>query len=132
MSDQLTRRTPWHSSSKSSVFWAFPQRGIEGGAGRTRTNNPAVKNAVRVRPARAKADSATAELAEAARAFAAQLRRKGAAKPDISSADAFKRSMLAARSITYPDPDGGGASGIYMASLLERLGSPGEMKTKLS
>src|SRR5215470_5013462 len=30
--------------------------------------------------------------------------RKGAAKPDVSSADAFKRSMLAARSIAYPDP----------------------------
>src|SRR4051794_12389577 len=56
--------------------------------------------------------------------------RKGAAKPDISSADAFKRSMLAARSITYPDPAGGGASGIYMASLLERLGIAGEMKSK--
>jgi molybdate transport system substrate-binding protein len=60
--------------------------------------------------------------------------RKGATKPDISSADAFKRSMLAARSIIYPDPAGGGASGIYMASLLERLGIAGEMKpkTKLS
>ena len=60
--------------------------------------------------------------------------RKGAAKPDISSADAFKRSMLAARSIAYPDPAGGGASGIYMASLLERLGIAVEMKpkTKLS
>lgn len=59
---------------------------------------------------------------------------KGAAKPDISSADAFIRSMLAARSITYPDPAGGGASGIYMASLLERLGIAGQMKpkTKLS
>jgi len=60
--------------------------------------------------------------------------RKGAAKPDISSADAFKRSMLAASSIAYPDPAGGGASGIYMASLLERLGIAEEMKpkTKLS
>src|SRR5215468_7458255 len=56
--------------------------------------------------------------------------RKGAAKPDISSADAFKRSMLAARSIAYPDPAGGGASGIYVASLLERLGIAVEMKTK--
>src|SRR5215204_5774428 len=35
--------------------------------------------------------------------------RKAAAKPDISSVDAFKRSMLAARSIAYPDPAGGGA-----------------------
>jgi molybdate transport system substrate-binding protein len=56
--------------------------------------------------------------------------RKGAAKPDISSADAFKRSMLAAKSIAYPDPAGGGASGIYVASLLERLGIAVEMKPK--
>ena len=56
--------------------------------------------------------------------------RKGAVKPDISSAEAFKRSMLAARSIAYPDPAGGGASGIYMASLLERLGIAVEMKSK--
>ncbi|MCK1452844.1 substrate-binding domain-containing protein [Bradyrhizobium sp. 35] len=60
--------------------------------------------------------------------------RKGAAKPDVSSVEAFKRSMLAANSITYPDPAGGGASGIYVASLLERLGIAAEMKpkTKLS
>jgi molybdate transport system substrate-binding protein len=60
--------------------------------------------------------------------------RKGAAKPDISSTDAFKRAMLAAKSIAYPDPAGGGASGIYVASLLERLGIAAEMKpkTKLS
>ena len=56
--------------------------------------------------------------------------RKGATKPDMSSADAFKRSMLAARSIAYPDPAGGGASGIYVASLLERLGIAGDMKPK--
>jgi molybdate transport system substrate-binding protein len=56
--------------------------------------------------------------------------RKGAAKPDISSTDAFKRAMLAAKSIAYPDPAGGGASGIYVASLLERLGIAAEMKSK--
>jgi molybdate transport system substrate-binding protein len=56
--------------------------------------------------------------------------RKGASKPDISSADTFKRSMLAARSIAYPDPAGGGASGIYVANLLERVGIAGEMKPK--
>ena len=60
--------------------------------------------------------------------------RKGDAKPDISSVDAFRRSMLAARSIAYPDPAGGGASGIYLAGLLEQLGIAAEMKpkTKLS
>src|SRR5258708_36679474 len=56
--------------------------------------------------------------------------RKGAAKPDVSSADAFNRSMLAARSIAYPDPAGGGASGIYVASLLDRLSIAEEMKPK--
>lgn len=56
--------------------------------------------------------------------------RKGATKPDISSADAFKRSMLAARSIAYPDPAGGGASGIYLAKLLEKMGIAEEMKPK--
>jgi len=60
--------------------------------------------------------------------------RRGAAKPDISSVDLFKRAMLSAGSITYPAPAGGGASGIYVASLLERLGIAAEMKpkTKLS
>jgi molybdate transport system substrate-binding protein len=56
--------------------------------------------------------------------------RKGGTKPDIGSADAFKRSMLTSRSIAYPDPAGGGASGIYVASLLERLGIASEMKLK--
>ena len=60
--------------------------------------------------------------------------RKSAAKPDLSSTDAFKRSMLTAKSIVFPDPAGGGASGVYMANLLERLSIAEEMKpkTKLS
>jgi molybdate transport system substrate-binding protein len=56
--------------------------------------------------------------------------RKGGTKPDLASVDGFKRSLLAAKSITYVDPAGGGASGIYMASLLERLGIAVEMKPK--
>jgi molybdate transport system substrate-binding protein len=56
--------------------------------------------------------------------------RKGGTKPDLASVDGFKRSLLAAKSIAYVDPSGGGASGIYMASLLERLGIGAEMKLK--
>jgi molybdate transport system substrate-binding protein len=53
--------------------------------------------------------------------------KAGAPKPDIATADAFKRSMLAAKSIAYSRA---GASGIYMAKLMERLGIADEMKGK--
>src|SRR5215470_9416977 len=39
--------------------------------------------------------------------------RKGAVKPDISSVEASKRGLLAARSIAYPDPASGAPVGIY-------------------
>ena len=56
--------------------------------------------------------------------------QRGASKPDISSMDAVKRSLIAAKSIAYIDPMSGGASGIYMAALIERLGIAAEMKPK--
>ena len=56
--------------------------------------------------------------------------RKGAPKPDISSPEALKRTLLAAKSITYPNPAGGGLSGIHFAKVLDRLGIANEMKSK--
>jgi molybdate transport system substrate-binding protein len=56
--------------------------------------------------------------------------RKGAPKPDISSSDAFKRAMLAAKSITHGNPAYGGLSGIYVTKVLERLGVAEQMKPK--
>jgi molybdate transport system substrate-binding protein len=58
--------------------------------------------------------------------------RKGAPKPDISTVEAFKRALLSARSIGYRDPITGSTSGIYTASLLERLGIAQELKPKLN
>jgi len=58
--------------------------------------------------------------------------RKGAVKPDISSVEASKRGLLAARSIAYPDPASGAPVGIYFVSLLERLGLAAELKPKSS
>jgi molybdate transport system substrate-binding protein len=56
--------------------------------------------------------------------------KAGAPKPDIGSADAFKRTMLAAKSVAYSRA---GASGLYVAKLMERLGIADAMasKTKL-
>lgn len=56
--------------------------------------------------------------------------RKGAPKPDVSSPDALKRSLLAAKSITYSNPTLGGASGVHFAKVLNRLGIANEMKPK--
>jgi molybdate transport system substrate-binding protein len=52
--------------------------------------------------------------------------RAGAPKPDIASADAFTRALQDAKTISYSD----GPSGVYIASLLQRLGLADEMKTK--
>jgi molybdate transport system substrate-binding protein len=54
--------------------------------------------------------------------------RSGAPKPDIASVEAFKRALLAAKSVAYP---GKGASGLYFVSLLDRMGIAAEMKSKL-
>jgi molybdate transport system substrate-binding protein len=56
--------------------------------------------------------------------------RKGAPKPDISSPEAFKRALLAAKSITYDNPAAGSASGAYFVKVLDRLGIADEMKSK--
>jgi len=56
--------------------------------------------------------------------------RKGAPRPDISSPEALKRTLLAAKSITYLNPADGGASGIHFAKVLDRLGIANEMKSK--
>jgi molybdate transport system substrate-binding protein len=56
--------------------------------------------------------------------------RKGAPKPDISSSEAFKHSMLAAKSITHGNPAYGGTSGIHVAKVLDRLGIGELMKPK--
>jgi molybdate transport system substrate-binding protein len=54
--------------------------------------------------------------------------REGAPKPDISSVANFKRALLDARSVAYPEE---GASGKYFVSLLERLGMSAEMKPRM-
>jgi molybdate transport system substrate-binding protein len=57
--------------------------------------------------------------------------KAGAPLPDISSLDAFKRLLLAAKSIAQVDPASGGTSGIYLAGLYERLGIADQIKPKL-
>jgi molybdate transport system substrate-binding protein len=56
--------------------------------------------------------------------------REGAPKPDISTVDALKKTLVAARAVAYIDPASGGSSGIYFSGLLDRLGIAADVKPK--
>lgn len=62
------------------------------------------------------------------RSFVGIAVKQGAAKPDISTPDKFKAAMLAAKSVARSET---GASGLYFASLIERLGLGDAMKPKM-
>lgn len=53
--------------------------------------------------------------------------RAGASQPDISTVEAFKRTLLAAKSIAYSSE---GASGIHFAKVIERLGISSQVSGK--
>lgn len=55
--------------------------------------------------------------------------RAGARKPDIGSVEAFKRALLEAKSVAYLKE---GASGVYLAGLLDRLGVAEAIRPKLT
>ena len=54
--------------------------------------------------------------------------RKGAPKPDLSSVEGFTVALMSARAVAYP---GEGASGVYFAGLVEKLGIAPLVKGKL-
>jgi molybdate transport system substrate-binding protein len=53
--------------------------------------------------------------------------RTGVPKPDIGTTEAFKRTLLAAKSIAYST----GPSGVYIESLFRRMGIAEELKPKI-
>lgn len=53
--------------------------------------------------------------------------KAGAPKPDISTTEAFRRTLLAAKSVAYTTQ---GASGQYFMTVLDRLGIAAEIKAK--
>jgi len=55
--------------------------------------------------------------------------RAGAPKPDISTVEAFKQTLLNAKSIAYLKE---GASGLYLAGLMDHLGIADAIRSKLT
>ncbi len=57
--------------------------------------------------------------------------RKGAPKPDVSSPEALKRALLAAKSIAHTAPAGGGVTAAHVMKLFEKLGIAAEVTPKV-
>src|SRR5262249_9807154 len=58
--------------------------------------------------------------------------RIGNPAPDISTVDAVRRALLAARSIAHPDPRGGGIAGGQITRMFERLGIAESVRPKVT
>jgi molybdate transport system substrate-binding protein len=56
--------------------------------------------------------------------------RKGAARPDIATPDAFRRAMLDAKSIGYNDPAAGAPVSLYLIELFQGMGIAAQMTPK--
>jgi molybdate transport system substrate-binding protein len=56
--------------------------------------------------------------------------KAGAPKPDISTPEAFKKALLASKAVSYTNPTTGGASGVYTAKQIEKMGITEQMKGK--
>lgn len=56
--------------------------------------------------------------------------KAGADRPDISTVEAFRKTMIEARSIGFPDPALGATSGVYLQSLFDKLGIGAQMRSK--
>jgi molybdate transport system substrate-binding protein len=57
--------------------------------------------------------------------------RKGAPRPDVSTPEALKRALLAAKSIAHTAPAGGGITAAHVMRLFERLGIAAEVTPKV-
>jgi molybdate transport system substrate-binding protein len=79
--------------------------------------------------AAAKGWTAPATVSEVGRVGMGVAVKEGAPLPDIATTEAFKKTLLAAKSVVYIDPTRG-TSGKHFASVLEKLGIAAEMKPK--
>src|SRR5262249_12584370 len=52
------------------------------------------------------------------------------AAPAMAAVDAFRRALLAAKTVTYANPVGGGAAGVHIAVVIEQLGLAERLKAK--
>jgi molybdate transport system substrate-binding protein len=56
--------------------------------------------------------------------------KAGAPLPDIKTVDAFKRTLLEAKSVAYINPKAGGTTGVFFERLIEKLGIADQVRAK--
>ncbi|HTK35903.1 MAG TPA: molybdate ABC transporter substrate-binding protein [Caulobacteraceae bacterium] len=56
--------------------------------------------------------------------------KAGAPSPDLSTAEGFKASLLAARTVSYVDPKAGGTSGAHFEEVMKAMGIAEQMRSK--
>ena len=56
--------------------------------------------------------------------------KAGAPLPDITTVDAFKRTLLEAKSVAYINPKAGGTTGVFFERLIDKLGIGSEVRAK--
>lgn len=57
--------------------------------------------------------------------------KQGAPKPDLSTADAVKKALLGAKSVSYPNAAGGAAAGVTFDATIKKLGIGDQLEPKL-
>ena len=69
-------------------------------------------------------------LSDVARSLFGVVVKKSAPTPDVSNPEALKKAVLAARTISYPDPVAAAASGGYIESVFTQMGIKDEARKK--
>jgi molybdate transport system substrate-binding protein len=54
----------------------------------------------------------------------------GTPKPEVASVEGLLRALLAAKVVVYANPSGGGAAGIHVARVIEKLGLTAQLQPK--
>jgi molybdate transport system substrate-binding protein len=119
----LFERASGHKIAITFVGGPAVKQQIEGGA----AFDLAISNANVIDELAKAGKIAAATRTELGRAGVGVGVRAGAPKPDISTVDAFKRTLLNAKSVAY---SGDGTAGTYFEGVLERLGIKREIEPK--
>jgi molybdate transport system substrate-binding protein len=68
-----------------------------------------------------KGEVVSSTVRDMARSQVALVVRRGALRPDLGTVAAFRQALVDAKSISYPDPSRGGATGVLVTAIFKRL-----------